>query len=288
MDFSTVSQALGAWYRTPLSKLPRELRPVAEAYIPKWADLTPIQRKERAGEIDRQRDLKTSIKLNRSCRQQKQDEANADPMEIEAGYHIGYYKKQHVQTWLMMRAVSPQDAALLFFGENPSKYKGSLPYMGEDFDLMKLSFEDAARDGLARNLRDWVSVARDRNLQAVCIDGWEACITVAAPDAPTQTDTKPQAAPREAVDSSDATGWSLAIPTRYPGYRKQLFDLLKARHAAGQTCPTARDVLDTWKMAMPYAVTEVMGDSLKYEDTKGNTQTADLKAIQQAIKGLTK
>jgi hypothetical protein len=102
-------------------------------------------------------------------------------MEIEAGSHIGYYKEQHVQTWLTMDAVSPQEAALLFFGVNPFKYKYQLPYMGDDFDTMKRTFEDAARDGLARNLRDWVSVARNRNLQGVCIDGWEACIAVAAP-----------------------------------------------------------------------------------------------------------
>lgn len=86
---------------------------------------------------------------------------------------------------------------------------------------------------------------------------------------------------------SNGSSWSLKTPARYPGYRKQLHDVLKAAHAAGEQCPKARDVLEAWGKTRPYGVTEVMSDGLKYEDAKGNTQTADLKAIQQAIKALT-
>lgn len=101
-------------------------------------------------------------------------------IEAEARHHIGYYDsthgKGHVQMWLEMSVVSPGDAALLFYRENPSTFKGY--DLGGPFSDMKMLFEDVARDGAVRNLRDWIAVARERNRQAVCIDGWEACATV--------------------------------------------------------------------------------------------------------------
>lgn len=114
-----------------------------------------------------------------------QHDQNNDPVlrnspDAKAGMHIGYLGVPHVQAWLTMGAVTPQNAALLLFGENPSKYKVSLPDMGPAFDLMKWSFEDAARDGRDRNLSEWITVARARNLHGIGIDSWEACIKVKA------------------------------------------------------------------------------------------------------------
>lgn len=80
--------------------------------------------------------------------------------------------------------------------------------------------------------------------------------------------------------------WSLKKPKRYPGYRKPLNDLLKLTHASGQSCPTARDVLDAWRQKPPPEVCEVMADGLKYYDGPGNVRAATLKAITQAINGL--
>jgi len=109
-----------------------------------------------------------------------------------ADFHIGYYGDAHVQTWLAISAVSAQDAALLFFGENPIKYRDKPlnygdPMNGEDpFNLMKLHFDDVARDGVSRNIRKWMVVARERNLQATELDGWEACFTMrGSPDVET-------------------------------------------------------------------------------------------------------
>lgn len=193
--------------------LPDGLRErVSNAFSPhSWDELTPFQRRSLARQYDAQHD--PALKIDR-----------------DAEAHIGYYRPNHVQAWLMMGAVSPQNAALVFFGENPSKYKDSLPCMGQAFDLMKWSFEDAARDGLARNLRDWVSVARARNLQGVCIDGWEACIAVAARDAQTQTDTQPQAAPVEAVGASVA-------PSKQRRQEQRILELLKAHGYAPLALP---------------------------------------------------
>jgi hypothetical protein len=91
---------------------------------------------------------------------------------------------------------------------------------------------------------------------------------------------------QQAIGASGGV-WAMVRPERFPGYRKPLYDLLKTANIAGEPRPTARDVLDRWKHKPPPDVPEVMSDGLKYFDANGDTKTADLKAIQQAIKNLT-
>ncbi len=79
--------------------------------------------------------------------------------------------------------------------------------------------------------------------------------------------------------------WNLVRPKRLPGYRKSLFDFLRAAQMAGKSCPSARDVLDAWKTNPPFDV-QVMADSIKYNNGMGTLKEANLKAIQQAIKAL--
>lgn len=187
MNYSTITPTLENWFKRPLSKLPREVRPIAEAYIPRWPDLTPRQREERAREIDRQQGVKLRIKAERFRREQL----------MQANLHIGFYDAKygsgHVWLWIEMGAVAPEEAALLFYGKNPLEFKDQIPFMGDEFDLMLRSFEDTASDGLARNLRDWLSVARARNLHGVAIDGWGACIAISARDASGQGAVLPPA-----------------------------------------------------------------------------------------------
>ena len=108
--------------------------------------------------------------------------------------------------------------------------------------------------------------------------------------APAQTTTKP--APVVAVSASGGVKpaavptWSLKTSMqRAPGYRWPLYQFLKAAQAAGMSCPKARDVLEGWKLNTPPEL-QVMTDGVKYSDGVGNTKEANLKAIQQAIKGL--
>jgi hypothetical protein len=77
------------------------------------------------------------------------------------------------------------------------------------------------------------------------------------------------------------------MPKRFPGYSKPLYDYLKAAHAAGKHCPSARNVLDDWKRNKPVNVAEVSDDGLKYYDANGNTKPADLAAIRKAIERMT-
>ena len=88
------------------------------------------------------------------------------------------------------------------------------------------------------------------------------------------------------VDPPVQSNWTPTQPVRFPGYRKPLHDYVLAQHKAGKPYPKAREVLDSWKLKPPSEVPEVMNDGLKYFDQKGNTKTADLKSIQQAIKSL--
>jgi hypothetical protein len=82
--------------------------------------------------------------------------------------------------------------------------------------------------------------------------------------------------------------WSLNMPKRFQGYGKPLYDHLKAAHLAGKTRPTARNVLDDWKLNRPHEVAEIANDGFKYYDPSGNTKPADLAAIRKAIERMTK
>lgn len=110
--------------------------------------------------------------------------------------------------------------------------------------------------------------------------------TVSAPNG-TALAQVPLAPPVVTVGASNGTGWAMVRPKRYPGYRKPLYDLMKAALIAGQPCPNARDVLDAWKLNPPLEVFEVTNDGLKYYDANGNAKSADLAAIRRAIERMT-
>ena len=101
-------------------------------------------------------------------------------------------------------------------------------------------------------------------------------------------ETKPLALPVVADSAPDGVSWTLVKPQRFQGYSKPLYDLLGAAHAAGRPCPTARDVLDAWKIKLPLEVAGFMGDGLQFFDAKGNTKPADLKAISKVIGRMTR
>ena len=81
--------------------------------------------------------------------------------------------------------------------------------------------------------------------------------------------------------------WELKRPKKYPGYRKALFDFLRAARTQSRPRPTARDVLDEWRLKRPFGVARTTLDTIDYLDGNGTEKTADLKAIQQAINNLT-
>jgi hypothetical protein len=88
------------------------------------------------------------------------------------------------------------------------------------------------------------------------------------------------------VNPASNTAWRLITSlARAPGYRWALYQFLQVAHVAGKTLPKARDFLE-WLKSNPDPELQVMPDGLKYNDGAGNPKEANLKAIQQAIKGL--
>jgi len=118
--------------------------------------------------------------------------------------------------------------------------------------------------------------------------GDAALLTNTANNGPASAQTNPTL---EQVPPPDtAPAWSLVTSlARTPGYRWPLYRYLQAAHVAGKPCPKAQDVLDAWKLKPPAGlrVIEISGrDELEYTLDHGGLKTADLKAIQSAIKGL--
>ena len=89
------------------------------------------------------------------------------------------------------------------------------------------------------------------------------------------------------VDTVNGPDWVLARPSRFPGYRKPLYDLLKAAQIAQKPRPTAYDVLDEWKIRKPAGIVEVLDGEMKFEDSKGKQCTANTEAIRKAIDRMT-
>ena len=99
----------------------------------------------------------------------------------------------------------------------------------------------------------------------------------------------PQAAtPAPLTDRpSNSPAWTVNKPQRYSGYAAPLHRLLAAAHRDGNPCPTARDVVETWRHNAPAEIAKVLPDGFDYYDAKGDTKTAGLEAIRKAIGRMT-
>ena len=99
----------------------------------------------------------------------------------------------------------------------------------------------------------------------------------------------PQAAtPAPVADSaSNAPAWTVTKPQRYSGYAAPLHRLLVAAQRDGNLCPTARDVVEAWRNNAPAEIAKVLPDGFDYYGANGNTKTAGIDAIRNAIKRMT-
>ena len=96
----------------------------------------------------------------------------------------------------------------------------------------------------------------------------------------------PRAAP-ERAQAAPIPAWRVNKPQRNTGYNRPLHALLTAALMEGRPCPTARDVVEAWRIKKPLEIEQVLPDSLDYYDSKGNTKPANLAAIREAIKRMT-
>jgi hypothetical protein len=89
-------------------------------------------------------------------------------------------------------------------------------------------------------------------------------------------------------DQKKQTAWVLkpADDLRHQGYRWQLYQFLKKSQNDGvSTCPGAWTVINTWKTSPPEGF-KIVDDELRYKASNGKPRSADVKAIQAAIKNL--
>ena len=103
--------------------------------------------------------------------------------------------------------------------------------------------------------------------------------------------------PAVAADASDGVEpdkvepvWRLKTSIkRLPGYRWQTYQALQDAHIAGQPCPKAQHLLDTWKLAPPNGLKVIQlprRDELEYELETGEKKRTTVKQIQAVIQGL--
>lgn len=81
--------------------------------------------------------------------------------------------------------------------------------------------------------------------------------------------------------------WEVIKPSREQGYNSALFRTLLKECQEGRKRPTAREVMTLWRNCLPPEVEKVLHDGIDYYDASGNTKTASVRAITNAINRMT-
>ena len=103
---------------------------------------------------------------------------------------------------------------------------------------------------------------------------------------PMPTTPEPQAVPAT-NSASNSTTWEVTKPQRFNSYGAPLHRLLLDMQRDGKPRPTARDVVEAWRIEKPAEIEKVLQDGFDYYDAKGNTKPANLEAIRKAIARMT-
>ena len=85
-----------------------------------------------------------------------------------------------------------------------------------------------------------------------------------------------------------AASWALVKPTRCDGLATPIHRVLKLALSANSARPSARDVLESFRVKLPPEVARVLADGCDYFDTKGNEASADLESIRKRIDKMTR
>lgn len=161
--------------------------------------------------------------------------------------------------------------------------RGRYPSTLVPFDTARISPADYA-NRLVLTPNDLHRLASECDLRVEVDDVLKAAHPTQPEPAPAQN----AATPAWVVDSaSDATAWAVTKPQRYRGYAAPLHRLLAAAHHDGKRRPTARDVVEAWRIKQPPEIAQVLPDGFDYYDGKGNIKPADLDAIRKAIGRMT-
>ena len=81
--------------------------------------------------------------------------------------------------------------------------------------------------------------------------------------------------------------WAVSKPQRDDGLATPIFRVLKAAHDCESPRPSAIDVLEAFRAALPTEIVRVLADGCDYFDRKGNEASADLNSIRKRIEHMT-
>ncbi len=147
------------------------------------------------------------------------------------------------------------------------------PQIGRDEPTLSVSIDKLTGEFVSREeLHRWVKATG---------------ITSAYAFAPWSRLTTPSPAPVVAESASGATAWTVNKPERYRGYSVPLHRFLAAAHREGKPRPSARDVIEEWRVNLPAEIAQVLSDGVNYYNAEGNTKSVGLEAIRKAIRRMT-
>lgn len=90
------------------------------------------------------------------------------------------------------------------------------------------------------------------------------------------------------VEAGNPSAWIVTQPKRDREYSMPLYRLLLAAHLKGKPRPpTAREVVEEWRLNTPPEIAKILPDGFDYYDATGNTKTASLVSIRKRIERLT-
>jgi hypothetical protein len=154
----------------------------------------------------------------------------------------------------------------------------------ENSDWLKMDLSDP------KNAKRLVSVFAkklpDDAILAVSFDDVEQlkALETTRRDAPSEA---AQPAPLAVDSPRHASTWTVKKPQRYHGYGAPLYRLIAAAHHDGRPRPTARDVVDAWRVNKPAEIFQVLSDGFDYYDAKGDIKAASLETIRKTIQRMT-
>lgn len=194
--------------------------------------------------------------------------------------------------------LTPREAAFLLRGLDPGAlYAAGVVEVERAEKLERIFVGHSKKHPADRSWRDWHAVAReikadyDKRFDYFFEVEHPATGTVAVESTQTQTvqtqAATPSASTKAAGSVVNADGWTVRKPRRFTAYAVPLHRFLVSAHREGKPRPTARDVVEEWRVNRPAEIAQVMADSIDYYDSKGDTKAADLEAIRKAIGRMT-
>ena len=91
----------------------------------------------------------------------------------------------------------------------------------------------------------------------------------------------------QAMPKSSVAPWLLNKPERCDGLATPIYRVLQKAHSSNLPLPTARDVLESFRVQTPTEIVKVMFDSCDYLDRRGEVKSANLESIRKRIGQMT-